>query len=177
MDFWIFFSISFRPKKGKGNNLPVAAAVALPVTPYHERGKLIYKTSFTKVNLISWQSPAQEFSHWQIFLSTLLFYFKNLIYYIIFTKALRKGLSKTTHRIRKQVGQKLRFLLQGGHHPSLRTKKIKSEKDVYELSITKNYRLTFHIEGDTYVLRKVGTDILGRWTLKWQNQQNRMKFM
>lgn len=48
-----FFYISFRPKKGKGNNLPVAAAVALPVTPYHERGKLIYKTSFTKVNLIS----------------------------------------------------------------------------------------------------------------------------
>ena len=41
------------PKKGKGNNLPVAAAVALPVTPYHERGKLIYKTSFTNVNPFS----------------------------------------------------------------------------------------------------------------------------
>ena len=54
--------------------------------------------------------------------------------------------------------------LQGRHHPSLRTKKTKSEKDVYELGITKNYRLTFDIEGDTYVLRKVGThtDILGR---------------
>ena len=80
------------------------------------------------------------------------------------TKRFEKDYQKLPQRIRKQVGQKLGFLLQGIHHPSLRTKKIKSEKDVYELSITKNYRLTFHIEGDTYVLRKVGThtDILGR---------------
>ncbi len=84
-----FFYISFRPKKGKGNNLPVAAAVALPVTPYHERGKLIYKTSFTKVNLIFLTIPAQEFSTLTNFLIYFILYFKNLIYYIRFTKVER----------------------------------------------------------------------------------------
>ena len=71
------------------------------------------------------------------------------------TKRFEKDYQKLPQRIRKQVGRT-------DITPWLRTKKIKSEKDVYELSITKNYRLTFHIEGDTYVLRKVGTDILGR---------------
>ncbi len=49
---------------------------------------------------------------------------------------------------------------------------LKNPKDAYELSITKNYRLTFDIEGDTYVLRKVGThtDILGRKN-RLQNQK------
>ncbi len=78
------------------------------------------------------------------------------------TKRFERDYQKLPQRIRKQVGQKLGFLLQGRHQPSLRTKKIESERDVYELSITENYRLTFHIEGDTCVLRKVGTDILGR---------------
>ncbi len=78
------------------------------------------------------------------------------------TKRFERDYQKLPQRIRKQVGQKLGFLLQGRHHPSLRTKKIESERGVDELSITENYRLTSHIEGDTCVLRKVGTDILGR---------------
>jgi len=81
------------------------------------------------------------------------------------TKSFVKNYQKLPQRIQKQTDQKLGFLLQNINHPSLRVKKLRGKKEaIYELSITMNYRLTFHIEGDIYVLRRVGThtEILGR---------------
>lgn len=42
-------------------------------------------------------------------------------------------------------------------HPSLRVKKIKGRKDIWEMSITINYRLTFEIHESSVLLRKIGT--------------------
>jgi len=59
----------------------------------------------------------------------------------------------------------LRLLAENFYHPSLRAKKIKGRRDeMYEASITMNYRILFQIEDDTYLLRRIGThDILNRY--------------
>jgi len=80
------------------------------------------------------------------------------------TKPFAKNYQKLPQHIQRLTNQKLGFLLENLNHPSLRAKKCKGKKDLWEASITMNYRLTFHIEGDTYVLRNIGTHtkILGR---------------
>lgn len=80
------------------------------------------------------------------------------------TQRFKKQYQKLPQHIQRLTNQKLGFLLENFNHPSLKVKKYKGEKGIWEASITKNYRLTFHIEGDTYVLRQVGThtEILGR---------------
>ncbi len=76
----------------------------------------------------------------------------------------KKQYQKLPQQIQRLTNQKLGFLLENFNHPSLRVKKYKGEKDVWEASITMNYRLTFRIEGDTYILLAIGThtEILGR---------------
>lgn len=63
--------------------------------------------------------------------------------------------------IQKRVDKQLRFLVKNPKHPSLNTKKMKDPSDIWEARVTESYRLTFQIEKDTYILRRVGThDIL-----------------
>jgi mRNA interferase RelE/StbE len=59
--------------------------------------------------------------------------------------------------IKAQVDKQLSLLLKNPRHPSLKIKKMQGVKgQIFEGRISKNYRLTFQIEGDTYILRKVG---------------------
>jgi len=46
--------------------------------------------------------------------------------------------------------------LKDPHHPSLRTSKIRGFEDIWEGRINKDYRLTFQISKDVYLLRRVG---------------------
>jgi len=41
-------------------------------------------------------------------------------------------------------------------HPSLGNKKISGQKNIYELRVSKNFRITYSKEGNTIFLRKVG---------------------
>jgi len=60
-------------------------------------------------------------------------------------------------RAEKQLG----LLLENPHHPSLQIKKIKGHLNIWEGRVTKSYRFTFQMSGDTYLLRRIGThDIL-----------------
>jgi len=76
----------------------------------------------------------------------------------------KKQYQKLPQQIQRLTNRKLGFLLENFNHPSLRVKKYKGEKDVWEVRITMNYRFTFRIEGDPYVLLRIGThtEILGR---------------
>ena len=80
------------------------------------------------------------------------------------TESFKKQYQKLPQHIQKLTDQKLGFLLENINHPSLRVKKYKGEKDVWEASVTMKYRLTFRIEADTYLLLRIGThtEILGR---------------
>ena len=65
--------------------------------------------------------------------------------------------------LRKRTDEKLKLLLENPRHPSLGLKKMKGFPDIWEARVTKNYRFTFQIQGDFYILRKVGAhDILVR---------------
>ena len=65
--------------------------------------------------------------------------------------------------LRKRTDEQLKLLLENPQHPSLRLKKIKGFPDIWEARVTKNYRFTFQIQGNFYLLRRIGThDILKR---------------
>ena len=64
--------------------------------------------------------------------------------------------------IKQRVDKQLRLLLENPAHPSLRLHKMQG-REQWEISVTMNYRITFLIEGDEYVLRSVGKhDILNK---------------
>jgi mRNA-degrading endonuclease RelE of RelBE toxin-antitoxin system len=63
--------------------------------------------------------------------------------------------------IKNLADKQFTLLLENPRHPSLRLKKIKGHPDIWEGRITKSYRFTFQISGETYILRRMGThDIL-----------------
>lgn len=80
------------------------------------------------------------------------------------TEQFAKEYRKLPEHMRKQADQKLILFLENPSHPSLRTKKMKGLKiEIYELSVTMNYRITFQTEADVCLLRRIGThDILKR---------------
>lgn len=47
-------------------------------------------------------------------------------------------------------------------HPSLGHKKMAGQESIYEVRVTKNYRLTYQKVGDIAYLRKIGTHDLLR---------------
>lgn len=76
-------------------------------------------------------------------------------------ESFKKDYDALSPKIQKRVDKQLGFLIQNSQHPSLRAKKMKGFKDIWEARITKNYRFTFQIKEDTYIFRRIGThDIL-----------------
>ena len=59
--------------------------------------------------------------------------------------------------VRQRVDRALDRLLENPRHPSLQAKKMKGFENRWEARVTLNYRLIFSIEGDAYVLLRVGT--------------------
>lgn len=66
--------------------------------------------------------------------------------------------------IQKRFEEKLKFFVVNPFHPSLRSKKMEDPRDIWEASITMQYRFTFMRNGDTAYLRRIGThDILRKY--------------
>lgn len=65
-------------------------------------------------------------------------------------------------KIQKQVEEALRWLVVNPRHPSLHVKKMQPRsRGIFEVRVTKGYRMTFHLDGTNIVIRRVGThDIL-----------------
>jgi len=63
--------------------------------------------------------------------------------------------------IKDLLDQKLKLFFENQSHPSLRVKKMAGHPGIWEASITMQYRFTFEIQSDTYILRRTGThDVL-----------------
>jgi len=58
--------------------------------------------------------------------------------------------------VKKALKNKLELMYQNPKHPSLRTKKIKGSSDIYEASITMNYRMTWQYYKEGILLRNIG---------------------
>ena len=80
---------------------------------------------------------------------------------LLFTKNFIREYRKLPQQVQKATDKQLGLLLSNPQHPSLNIKKMQDPRDIWEGRVTESYRFTFQIEGDTYILRKVGThDIL-----------------
>lgn len=80
---------------------------------------------------------------------------------IIRTDTFIANFEKLPEEVKRKTKQSIKFLADNLFHPSLRAKKIKGSRGIWEASVTMKYRFTFQIKTDTYILRKIGThDIL-----------------
>ena len=81
---------------------------------------------------------------------------------ITITDTFKHLYKKLPQPIKEQAKKQLGLLLENPEHPSLRVKKIKGQtEDFFEARVSRGYRFTFKIEGEYYILRKIGThDIL-----------------
>ncbi|HEV8574233.1 MAG TPA: hypothetical protein VGR43_05935 [Dehalococcoidia bacterium] len=80
---------------------------------------------------------------------------------LVFTREFERLFRRLPKRIRLETYEKLVLLQSDPSHPSLRVKRIKGTRALWEMSVTMNYRITFQVEGETVILRRNGThDIL-----------------
>ena len=75
---------------------------------------------------------------------------------LFFTRCFQKDYKKLPTEIQKRASKKLEFLLQNISHLSLRIKKVKKYKSLFESSVTMRYRCLFRIDGDFYYLIRIG---------------------
>jgi len=80
---------------------------------------------------------------------------------LLFTKNFVRNYRKLPQEVQKAVDQQLELLLTNAQHASLGIKKMNDPRNIWEARVTLTYCFTFQIEGDIYILRKVGShDIL-----------------
>jgi mRNA-degrading endonuclease RelE of RelBE toxin-antitoxin system len=76
---------------------------------------------------------------------------------VVFTKPFVRDYRNLPSNIQKLIDKQIGRLIENPRHPSLQTKKMEGHKSIMEARITLEYRMTFQIVGDTYILRRVGT--------------------
>ncbi len=78
------------------------------------------------------------------------------------TETFIKLYKKLPAEIKESAKKALELLESNPTHPSLGHKKMAGQKDVFELRVTQNYRMTYQKIGDIAYLRKIGTHDLLR---------------
>jgi addiction module RelE/StbE family toxin len=83
-------------------------------------------------------------------------------YKVSFTRKFQKDYKKLPKEIQNKIDQQIRKLTGGDFfYPSLRAKKMEGEENIWETSITMNYRMIFCLEENVMIFLKVGIhDIL-----------------
>ncbi|MBI5787612.1 MAG: type II toxin-antitoxin system mRNA interferase toxin, RelE/StbE family [Candidatus Schekmanbacteria bacterium] len=72
------------------------------------------------------------------------------------TLSFKKDYQDLAENIKEQAKKQFRLLSENPRHPSLRVKKMAGTVNIWEARITKGYRLTFQIEGEVFLLRRIG---------------------
>lgn len=77
------------------------------------------------------------------------------------TRRFEKDYASLPQSIQNTVDKKLKIFVDDQYHPSLRVKKIEGTQGIWEMRVSRNYRITFQFINDGIILRRVGThDIL-----------------
>jgi len=80
---------------------------------------------------------------------------------LFFTHSFIRDYQALPEHLQKTVDQKLKLFLGDPRHLSLNIKKMQDPRGIWEGRITKGYRFTWQMEGDTCILRRLGThDVL-----------------
>jgi mRNA-degrading endonuclease RelE of RelBE toxin-antitoxin system len=73
----------------------------------------------------------------------------------------KKDYNRLPAAIQDKVDKQLEFLLTNPDYPSLNLHPVRGTNSIWEGYIDYHYRFTFELDGDYFVLRKVGThDVL-----------------
>ncbi len=72
------------------------------------------------------------------------------------TRPFDRDFAGLPEEVKERVEKQLALLLLNPRHPSLRLKRIRGTADIWEVRVSRNYRLTLQLAGDTYLLRRVG---------------------
>lgn len=75
---------------------------------------------------------------------------------IFVTARFQKDYDRLPAYLKKKTKKAVGFLKENFQHPSLRAKKMKGEKNIWEARVDKSYRFTFGIGRNTYLLYRVG---------------------
>ena len=75
---------------------------------------------------------------------------------ILYTKKFLRSFNKLLSDIKKRAKKKFNIFLNNSNHPSLRVKKIKNRKGVFEGRINRDYRFSFLITKEAYVFINIG---------------------
>jgi len=68
----------------------------------------------------------------------------------------KKDYRKLPANLQRLADSKIEMLSDNPRHPSLRVKKMEGHKNIWEASVTMKYRITFEIEEDAFLLRRIG---------------------
>ena len=75
---------------------------------------------------------------------------------LIRTDSFKRNYKRLPEKVESQAEKALQLLVANLSHPSLRAQKIKSRENIWEARVAKNYRFSFQIIGDTYILCRIG---------------------
>ena len=73
------------------------------------------------------------------------------------TERFKKDFQRLPTEIRQRTEKALELLVSNSRHPSLQVKKMEGTRDIWELRVTDNYRITFQFIQEGVLLRRVGT--------------------
>ena len=72
------------------------------------------------------------------------------------TQRFKKEFESLPASIQERARKQLALLLTNPRHPSLQIKKMKAYENLWEGRATQNYRFTFRVEGETFLLLRIG---------------------
>ena len=77
------------------------------------------------------------------------------------TDRLKLDFQKLPERIKRSAEKAFRLFMQNPRHSSLRVQKMEGQRDpegrdIWEAHVTQAYRFTFAIDGETYILYRIG---------------------
>ena len=75
---------------------------------------------------------------------------------VAFTRPFTRDYKKLPAHIQDQIDKQIKYLIENPRHPSLQIKKMEGHESIWEARITREYRMTFQIIGDTCLLRRAG---------------------
>ena len=72
------------------------------------------------------------------------------------TRPFDRDYAELPEEVKERVDKQLALLLLNPRHPSLRLKRIRGTADIWEVRVSRGYRLTLQLAWDTYLLRRMG---------------------
>lgn len=74
------------------------------------------------------------------------------MYKLAYTERFRKAFNNLNINEQTQFQNKIKLFIENTLHPSLRTKKIKGQKDLYESSINMDIRIIWYFENEELII-------------------------